>query len=370
MHPATAPTLSDRIRAAFEGELARMPPHERREQQRRQVRMLHGPLSNLLLALAVLQGIGLGVALAGHGGTPAGPWRIVGVGLLFALALGYRRIVSVRRRRVAGFAFVGVLVACVTAPAPDGGALPLVSLAGLLLLPIAFLPLLVGPGSALGGLAACTAMVAGVLWQAQAPDGETLAFAAWFATSAVAGLVLRRARANLAIRLDREVESLWQRAVSDGLTGLLNRQGWMNLAGAALAEAVRDGRQPAVLFIDVDHFKRTNDAHGHLAGDELLRMLGRVIEERLGPGELAARLGGEEFAVLVPDADVPRAAAFARRLADGYRERARDFGSTLSIGVTLHAPGDLLNDLLARADAALYAAKRNGRDQVVFADSD
>ena len=240
------------------------------------------------------------------------------------------------------------------------------ALAVFLLLPVTWLPLLVKPHITFGGLALCTAVVVALLLESSAPAGEVRLFGFYYLLSTAGGLVLRRARSNLATRLDKQVETLWQRAVSDPLTGLLNRQGWLNLAGTAMAEALRDGHTPAVLFIDVDHFKRTNAEHGHLAGDDLLRALGQIIDARIGPGEYSARLGGEEFACLLPDATVETARRFAERLAADYRQRARDYGSTLSIGIATHETGDVLNDLLARADAALYQAKRSGRDQVVI----
>ncbi|WP_146910515.1 GGDEF domain-containing protein [Arenimonas daejeonensis] len=263
---------------------------------------------------------------------------------------------------------MGLMLACLAGPAQSWQDAPLLSLAGFLLLPTACLPLLVRPRVTWTVLVLGSLAMALLLWlgvDAPAVDKRTFVF--YFLVSVCAGLVLRRARANLATRLDRQVETLWQRAVSDPLTGLLNRHGWINLATTAMNDAVVTGKQPAVLFIDVDHFKRTNDAHGHLAGDDLLRELGQLIEARIGPGEFAARLGGEEFACLLPDSSVAQAERFARRIANEYRHRAEAFGSTLSIGISTHKPGDLLNDLLARADAALYEAKHRGRDQIVVA---
>ena len=353
---------------AIEGELAGLPAHERREQYRRQIQLLHVAMSNLLLGLAVLAGV-----LAGADALDAGQLDLrllgqaAGTALLVLMALRYRRVVSIRRRRVLGAVFLALLLASLALSAVPAGGGSLMPLAVFLLLPVTWLPLLVKPHVTFGGLAAVTAVVALLVWRCHAPGTECLLFALYYAIAVAAGLLLRRARANLATRLDRQVETLWQRAVSDPLTGLLNRQGWMNLAGKAMAEAVSAGRAPAVLFIDIDHFKRTNDQHGHLAGDELLRVLGKVIEARIGPGEYCARLGGEEFACLLPEASLESAQRFAERIAADYRERARRYGSTLSIGIARWQPGDVLNDLLASADAALYQAKRAGRDQVVVA---
>ena len=366
LHPLLA-RLKTRIDHALEGDLSRLPPHQRREQQRRQIQLLHWPLANLLLALAVLESLRIAMLAIEHL-RPALAWQGAAALGLLALALVYRNLVSLRRRVWMGFSFMVLLLACLLVPVQSWKGAPLLSLAGFLLLPAACLPLLVRPHVAwtalgVGGLA----MVA-VLWGiVEAPVADKRTFAFYFLVSVTAGLVLRRARANLATRLDREVETLWQRAVSDPLTGLLNRHGWMNLAGTAMRDAVAAGRRPAVLFIDVDHFKRTNDAHGHLAGDELLRQLGHLIQARIGPGDFAARLGGEEFACLLPDSSAAQAERFARRLAGEYRHHAAGFASTLSVGVSTYAEGDLLNDLLARADAALYEAKHRGRDQIVVA---
>lgn len=353
---------------ALEGELAGLPAHERREQYRRQIQLLHVPMSNLLvgmtlLALAVLVA---GPMLAADGWVPVS-WDAAGVAGLALMAWRYRSVVSIRRRRLLGLAFLALLMVCLAPPLWTWRGESLLPMAVFLLLPVTWLPLLVKPHITFGGLAGVSAVVATLLWHSPAPGAEVALFVFYYALAVAAGLLLRRARANLATRMDRRVETLWQRAVSDPLTGLLNRQGWMNLAGAAMAEAVQAGRTPAVLFIDVDHFKRTNDEHGHLAGDDLLRLLGQVIESRIGPGELCARLGGEEFTCLLPDSGVETAHRFAQRIAADYRERAARFGSTLSIGIAHWHEGDVLNDLLASADAALYQAKRAGRDQVLIA---
>lgn len=353
---------------ALEGEVAGMAPHERREQYRRQIQLLHKPMSNLLVAMALLAALHLafeGVLLAGLPTRLA--WQSGGVALLGVMAMRYRHVVSLRRRRILGLAFLALLLACLSVPALQWAGRSVVPLAVFLLLPVTWLPLLVKPPITFGGLALVTAVVAVLLWRCEAPAGECQLFALYYAVSVGAGLLLRRARSNLATRLDRQVETLWQRAVSDPLTGLLNRQGWMNLAGTAMADSLDAGRTPAVLFIDVDFFKRTNDKHGHLAGDELLRALGRIVDARMGPGEYCARLGGEEFACLLPDSSPQHAERFALRLAADYRLHAKAMGSTLSIGIAVHQEGDVLNDLLARADAALYEAKHRGRDQVVLA---
>ncbi|MBW8367424.1 MAG: GGDEF domain-containing protein [Arenimonas sp.] len=361
--------LPSTLHRAFEGELAGMAPHERREQHRRQIRLLHVPVSNLLLAIAL---VGLARVLAqgawGDYGLPMFSWQLAASAALTALALHFRHIVSLRRRLLSGAAFVTLLLTSLAEPGSHWQQMPVLSLAGFLLLPVAGLPLLVRPKVAFFALAACT-LVAGVLvfWLAQIPVGERLAFSFHYLLSSTAGLVLRRARGNLAVHMQRQADTLWQRAVTDPLTGLLNRQGWMSVAETAMRDALDSGAQPAVLFIDVDHFKRINDNHGHQAGDQLLKELGAIINARMGPGDFCARLGGEEFTCLLPRSSPAQAQRLAERLATDYRNHAQRFSSTLSIGVATHGAGDLLNDLLARADAALYEAKHRGRDQVIVA---
>jgi diguanylate cyclase (GGDEF)-like protein len=115
----------------------------------------------------------------------------------------------------------------------------------------------------------------------------------------------------------------------------------------------------AVALMDLDHFKAYNDAHGHPAGDAALRLAATGWRGRLRAGDLLARLGGEEFAVLLPGASPEDAYAALEHL-----RRATPPGLTVSIGFAGHVPGDTGESLLARADAALYAAKRAGRDRV------
>jgi diguanylate cyclase (GGDEF)-like protein len=368
MTPRLFASFAAALHRTLEGELATLPAHARREQHRRQIALLHSALANLLLAIALLQGVYVAFAAALGLRPPGLAFASLATLALLGLALAFRLPGSSRRRAVHGLGFLGVLLAVLVEPGVQWGDASVLSLVGFLLLPLAGLPLLVRPRVAYGGLALCT-LAAGLLLAAitDASSNERLAFAFYYLASVIAGLVLRRARGNLAVRLDREVEDLWQRAVKDPLTGLLNRQGWLNLATTAMQDALDAGQQPAVLFIDVDHFKRVNDSFGHQTGDDLLRELGGIIAARIESGQFAARLGGEEFACLLPRVNVHQAERFAQRLANDYSQRAQRFDSTLSIGVATYQAGDVLNDLLARADAALYEAKHRGRNQVIVA---
>lgn len=133
------------------------------------------------------------------------------------------------------------------------------------------------------------------------------------------------------------------------------------------------GQPVTLLLIDADHFKGFNDRHGHLAGDMLLRVLARVLRDGLRPADLAARFGGEEFALMLADATAESATRVAERLrqaAAAIRIPAAGGGTlrgvTVSIGVAELKPGDTLESLLATADAALYRAKDAGRDRVAI----
>ncbi len=168
-------------------------------------------------------------------------------------------------------------------------------------------------------------------------------------------------------RLREELRVL---ADTDALTGLSNRRRFLEQAEAAFARA-RVKLQPgfALLLIDVDHFKRINDGHGHQAGDRVLRAIAGNLKATLRDRDLLGRLGGDEFAVLMQDCNVDDALRMAGRLCAGVRRFGDDphwnqaLKPSLSIGVAAYeADDDDLQALLARADRALYRVKAHGRD--------
>lgn len=152
-------------------------------------------------------------------------------------------------------------------------------------------------------------------------------------------------------------------ASTDPLTGLLNRRS----LEAKVAPLERGGSPYAVIALDLDHFKALNDTHGHLTGDNALRLFARVLRSTARDGDLLARLGGEEFAVVVPSATTAEAATLADRvrleLAHAVSEGTVP-GFTVSAGVADTTDGDNLETVAAIADARLYAAKQSGRDRV------
>ena len=171
-------------------------------------------------------------------------------------------------------------------------------------------------------------------------------------------------------RTDREVMHL---AMTDSLTGVPNRRALMEHAERALAQ--RHSRHLALLMIDVDHFKRINDAYGHPAGDEILRQVAGLLAGRLRGGDLVGRYGGEEFCVVALDTDADGAMKLANSLREIIASKVLnteygDLPVTVSIGVSYCSTDTEreLKDILAEADAALYTAKANGRNQVVRLD--
>ena len=163
-------------------------------------------------------------------------------------------------------------------------------------------------------------------------------------------------------------------ARTDGKTGLLNAVTWQREAGAEIARAQRRGEQVAVLLADVDHFKKVNDTHGHLVGDEVLRALAGELRRQVRESDLVGRFGGEEFAVMLPGTAPEEACRIAERLRRGAGVVEVPTGGTvvnvtLSVGVAvLGRHGQDLFELLAAADLALYRAKDTGRNRVCVFD--
>jgi diguanylate cyclase (GGDEF)-like protein len=182
------------------------------------------------------------------------------------------------------------------------------------------------------------------------------------------------ARLNNLVRLRRATQQLRLAALTDGLTGLHNRASFDQTLQQELARADRQNQPVALLLIDVDHFKRFNDHHGHPAGDAALRAVAAVVgASARRPGDQASRYGGEEMALLLPCTDAAGAADVAQRLLDAIQQLAWPHRAsptagyvTVSIGTSVSLAERGVADaegLLARADAALYAAKQHGRNQ-------
>ena len=169
---------------------------------------------------------------------------------------------------------------------------------------------------------------------------------------------------TMAERLEQNQKALYELATRDGLTGLYNHHTFYTLLADELARAQRFNRPVALLMLDIDHFKRVNDTHGHQAGDAILKGLSELLARQARAIDRVCRYGGEEIAVILPETDSDAAADIAERLRASVETQPFDINTgapvriTVSIGVAswpLH--GDGADTLVAAADAALYAAK-------------
>jgi two-component system cell cycle response regulator len=164
-------------------------------------------------------------------------------------------------------------------------------------------------------------------------------------------------------------------ALQDPLTGLFNRRLLEDRLSSELAAAKRHGRLVSVLMVDIDHFKAVNDAHGHLGGDEVLRMVARTLRATIRKEDFVARFGGEEFVVIARETGLDGARLLAERIRSAVaRSRCvwqdEELRVTVSVGVAVSAPdaplvpGETERSLVDAADRALYRAKQSGRDRV------
>jgi len=169
------------------------------------------------------------------------------------------------------------------------------------------------------------------------------------------------------------METVRKESLTDALTGLANRRCFDDSARRAIDAAVTDRKPMSLIISDVDHFKKFNDTYGHAIGDQVLRLVGQCLRSNVKGKDLAARFGGEEFVVILPDTPLEHAVAVANDIRKTVetkkivqRSTGKDMGTvTLSLGVAQYVPGEQIADLLNRADASLYAAKRGGRNRVV-----
>jgi len=186
-----------------------------------------------------------------------------------------------------------------------------------------------------------------------------------------------RARLRVAIRkieeqknLRSSLDSAYQDSITDAMTGLYNRRYLDEHLSREFAGAKRDGRIFSLLVIDVDDFKQVNDVYGHIAGDGVLRKIGKIVKDRTRPSDMPARFGGEEFVVYLSNTPIEKALTVAEKLrAEVERcefEEVTGRGITVSIGVAQSDGSDKTKeDMIERADQALYNAKRSGKNKVV-----
>lgn len=164
-------------------------------------------------------------------------------------------------------------------------------------------------------------------------------------------------------------EKLYDSATRDGLTRALNRASFFDRLEQELSYCRRqEGRHLSLLMLDVDHFKKINDGHGHPAGDQVLCFLADLLRRQLRLEDVVGRYGGEEFAVMLRQIPLAQAEVIAERLRGALEgstvEVPEPLKVTMSLGLTAFRPEDTVSQLVARADAALYRAKNSGRNRV------
>ena len=159
--------------------------------------------------------------------------------------------------------------------------------------------------------------------------------------------------------------ALTQASYTDLLTGLPNRRAMLERIKAELDRSARGLSHPALLMVDVDHFKQVNDRFGHEVGDRVLQALATSLSSAIRGYDLCARWGGEEFLVLLPDSEPQAALGIGEKIRQAATQAATELPAiTLSVGVAAHRQGETLTSLVQRADDAMYEAKHLGRNQV------
>ena len=213
-------------------------------------------------------------------------------------------------------------------------------------------------------LAAVT-LSSAVAFAVEAPPGAGALWAATVVTAVLTGLIVGAFK----VYVERLVARLADAARTDPLTELWNRRGFQDVLETELARARRGDRPLSLLIIDLDHFKSVNDLLGHPGGDKVLKSFSQQMRRLTRDVDVAARLGGEEFAILLPEAAKHDAFLVAERLRRAAKAAFVDTPAplTVSIGVACHPDdGDDADDLLRAGDQALYAAKQLGRDRSVI----
>ncbi len=182
---------------------------------------------------------------------------------------------------------------------------------------------------------------------------------------------LRNAFERRRHRLDTAMQKLADLAMRDDLTGLYNRRYIMDVLARQKALADRGHVGFTLCYCDLDHFKRINDRFGHQRGDDVLRDFGALADQVVRSVDFVARFGGEEFLLVLVDADADEARRVAGRLGDRTRTLEVDpqhpeYRLTVSVGIAEFRPGESVEDVIQRADRALYQAKSSGRDRIIL----
>jgi diguanylate cyclase len=182
-----------------------------------------------------------------------------------------------------------------------------------------------------------------------------------------------KANARKMDRMRQDLEDVQKEAMTDGLTGIANRKYFDMTLRTAAAGAMEAGAPLSLLMIDIDHFKAFNDNHGHQVGDEVIKLVAHVLKQQVKGQDTPARYGGEEFGIILPETRLNDALQLGENIRKAVaskkivrRTTGEHLGTiTLSVGGAVYRPGETLPTLIERADAALYLAKRSGRNRVM-----
>ncbi|MCF6249321.1 MAG: GGDEF domain-containing protein, partial [Desulfobacula sp.] len=177
-------------------------------------------------------------------------------------------------------------------------------------------------------------------------------------------------------QLQKELEKSQQEAQTDNLTNLINRRGLEKKFELERIRARQNAAPFSIIFIDIDHFKKVNDTFGHLVGDSLLKSIAKLLQSQLRKNDIAARFGGEEFLILLPETGIEGAKAVGQKIRGALstkewkiKDTGKSMGKvTVSMGIALYKFNESEKALIKRADDALYLAKQNGRDKIVSQD--
>lgn len=269
-----------------------------------------------------------------------------------------------RRTEIFGVLYAFIFsIAIVTTTAIEPSRLSLAHVAAMLMA-IIMLPFAMSRVAAAGVIAALSLPMFGLLWFMGASAGLVGAYLLFFVAGCAIGLTQRAAHLSASADIFVHRQRLLERLHRDSLTGVINRDGWEARAQRLHRSHLVSGRPLSVAFFDLDHFKSVNDQHGHGCGDAVLQEVSSIMRAHLRKHDLLARIGGEEFVALLPDLDAEGAQQVAERIRRAVADIDAPTAITISAGVTQARNGEALKATTDRADSALLAAKRRGRDRV------